>query len=249
MAFDAATFGRLSHYGAVLKNWVGNRARQHCTVWVGVSCTVGLACVHPHAFPPVPVQYTEASITRLSKAIGKYIDRYEDTPSDLDALCSQFLPCQGADRSQLEDAWGRRLLYVRLSSSDYELRSMGADGLRGTDDDLVYSPGVEARRVRELTGCYRVEGELTWFPQPRRMFLDSTHISTRTYDARPRIRPFGGPFWHPHGRDSLTVYWTGSESSGPVLRMLVTGNELVGSAFPPGMSARTDVRALREPCD
>lgn len=50
----------------------------------------------------------------------------------------------------LTDPWGHEISYTPESTA-FDLRSVGADGVRGTEDDIL--PGVPWRTCRSSDGC------------------------------------------------------------------------------------------------
>jgi hypothetical protein len=80
---------------------------------------------------------TAASLEKLTAGVETYRQRNGSAPagSDIKALMDVLHPLYIKDLV-LNDAWGHQIL-VETTSPSIRFRSVGADGLRGTADDLV----------------------------------------------------------------------------------------------------------------
>ena len=86
------------------------------------------------------VRETRMRLERIDSGIQSYLASHARSrlPRSLEALTSppgDELPY--LERADLQDAWGREISYIRVDSRKYQLRSPGADGNDGTDDDVV----------------------------------------------------------------------------------------------------------------
>jgi hypothetical protein len=80
---------------------------------------------------------TTASLEKLTAGVATYRQSKGSAPegSDIKALADVLHPLYMKDLV-LDDAWGRQIL-VETTTPNIRFRSVGADGLRGTADDLL----------------------------------------------------------------------------------------------------------------
>jgi hypothetical protein len=80
---------------------------------------------------------TTASLEKLTAGVSTYRQSKGAAPegSDIKALADVLHPLYMKDLV-LDDAWGRQIL-VETTTPNIRFRSVGADGLRGTADDLL----------------------------------------------------------------------------------------------------------------
>lgn len=84
------------------------------------------------AFSEAKIKLTRANLSALERAVLDYVLQQGKLPSSLQEI-SRFAPLG----ITLEDAWGRRIKYEKLSADNFRLISAGPDGIFGTNDDLV----------------------------------------------------------------------------------------------------------------
>ncbi|MCD6194468.1 MAG: type II secretion system protein GspG [Candidatus Aminicenantes bacterium] len=84
------------------------------------------------AFSEAKIKLTRANLSALERAVLNYVLQQGRLPSSLQEI-SRFAPLG----ITLEDAWGRRIKYEKLSADNFRLISAGPDGIFGTNDDLV----------------------------------------------------------------------------------------------------------------
>jgi len=88
-----------------------------------------------------PYKETAADIRLIATAIGTYAvdnNRYPSANSVVDLAVR--LEGKYVSKLPYNDAWGRQF-EIRSSDDHYEIRSLGADGIRGTADDIVHADG------------------------------------------------------------------------------------------------------------
>jgi hypothetical protein len=80
---------------------------------------------------------TAASLEKLTAGVATYRQQNGSLPAgaDIKALADVLHPLYMKDLI-LDDAWGRQIL-VETASPNIRFRSVGADGVNGTADDLV----------------------------------------------------------------------------------------------------------------
>lgn len=214
-------------------------------------CLLLTACMHPRSSPPEPVRTTDFILGSVADRIGEHLELRGTLPRDLAGLCRRA-DCErdyyGYDIREVKDAWGTPFAYRVLSKHDSDLRSWGPDRTEGTEDDIAYSPGRESRKVREISGCYRLRENLNWLPDDGMLRLDTVRVGGHSYGGAPHLRSNRGPFWRPEGRDSVVVDWLGAERGAPTLRLKVSEGQLAGVAFWPGFKKRS-ILAVKVPCD
>jgi len=82
---------------------------------------------------------TKAKMTQLKMPIQDYRNQHAKLPDSLDVLLEPaeknldepYVQTEG----ELTDAWGNRFQYEKLSSSKYDIISLGADGVEGGEAD------------------------------------------------------------------------------------------------------------------
>ena len=81
-------------------------------------------------------QLTGARALNMSQRVVHYYQQNGTLPTRLSEL---ELPAVEGDSTEnpANDAWGRPFAY-RLVGSGFEIRSVGADGVLGSDDDIQY---------------------------------------------------------------------------------------------------------------
>jgi hypothetical protein len=116
--------------------------------------------------------------------------------------------------------------------AEYELRSLGADGKTGTDDDLVFRPSWEQAWVGAVSGCY--ETDLGRWPEfsGRVLVLDTTALDPGAFTLRPVPEPYRGGFWRVPTEDSVFLEWAEVHAIAR-LRFRRVGDTLVGTAERP----------------
>ncbi|RLE05972.1 MAG: hypothetical protein DRI99_00900, partial [Candidatus Aminicenantes bacterium] len=82
------------------------------------------------AFSEAKIKLTRANLSALERAVLNYVLQQGKLPSSLQEI-SRFAPLG----ITLEDAWGRRIKYEKLSADNFRLISAGPDGIFGTNDD------------------------------------------------------------------------------------------------------------------
>jgi len=78
------------------------------------------------------VDLTGTELESLARVILTFASESEGLPGSLEAL-RRYNPAA----SVRSDAWGRRILYEKLSENAFRLTSAGPDGAFGTADDIV----------------------------------------------------------------------------------------------------------------
>ncbi len=85
------------------------------------------------------VTITKAKQGQLKLPVESYYRHHSKLPESLDVLLEpsdkNFGNAYVEDESELEDAWGNRMQYNKLSSSKYDIISLGADGLEGGENE------------------------------------------------------------------------------------------------------------------
>ena len=191
--------------------------------------------------PPIDAIRTDQFM--IADAIYAYQARTGRLPDRLIETCS---PDCAAD--WLSDPWGHLYEYSRTGTS-FELRSIGADGVRSTPDDIIYSPERERAEVLRVAGCYHVLRFPAVQERPQILILDSLPLPTGThaYRVQPQLLQDEG-WWVPVG-DSLKVTW-GSHYS-MILLLKATNDQLDGvlvEATEHSSTSRGSVSARRVRC-
>lgn len=96
--------------------------------------------------------FTERRMRFVGSAVVTYKESHQIYPDSLRQLSGGIDARLGRVVAGVgEDAWGHEIVYERdLETSMFELRSAGADGTRGNDDDIVVDPtsdGVNAMQT------------------------------------------------------------------------------------------------------
>jgi general secretion pathway protein G len=85
------------------------------------------------------VKMTKATIIELSRALDMYYADCGQYPTELTYLVKPSTTCQKRKHSYIKeikpDAWGHPLQYNRPDSKNFHLRSFGADGVEGGDQE------------------------------------------------------------------------------------------------------------------
>ena len=90
---------------------------------------------------------TLANMRQLSTMLQTEFAEREELPSNLAQLSERYeIPPEA-----LLDGWNREILYERVGDRKFRLTSLGSDGLRGTDDDLVIDNGRVVKGQPEIT--------------------------------------------------------------------------------------------------
>lgn len=183
----------------------------------------------------------------MRAGIAAFQAEYGSLPKELIEICS-VVPCTNTQKKRgFSDGWGKPLVYL-VSDQSFELRSMGPDRKRGTEDDIVFIPEVERIRMRSVLGCYEVATDLETFPEEL-LVLDSTG-GVFGYRASPAMRGFMGPHFVLVGADSIVITWMGAEQ-GASFRLRAAGDTLEGRYSSGGLLMWTKkgrVRAQRVWC-
>ena len=81
---------------------------------------------------------TRSSISGIVTAVNTYDVQVGKLPDSLDDLTVET-ETRGAllDKNNLADAWGNPFQYKKISKFKFEVRSAGADGQMGSEDDLT----------------------------------------------------------------------------------------------------------------
>jgi hypothetical protein len=82
---------------------------------------------------PSPVELTTKRLRDVQVAVDAFRERHGAYPSSLDEL--------RLEKRYRLDGWGRRIV-LRTSGRGYSLVSPGADGIQGTQDDVVIDSGT-----------------------------------------------------------------------------------------------------------
>lgn len=201
-----------------------------------------------------PVWVTIDQVTQVAAAAEEFRALKGRLPASVDEICTIGVKACELSRVVREprDSWGHPLkLVVSPSGSDYKVLSGGADGIGGTRDDLVFDSAVADRRLRELAGCYRVDGWGTSWNIDR-VRLDSARnnygefvLDVLSGDVPPGVVPK----WYPWGADTVVADFSGLAWGTVILRG--QGDTLEGSAEFGGespWSRTTKARASRVAC-
>jgi|SRR5665213_2354314 len=85
------------------------------------------------------VRMTKATIIELSRALDGYYADCGQYPTDLKYLVKPPAACERRKQSYIKeikpDAWGHPLHYIRPDAKNFHLRSFGADGVEGGDEE------------------------------------------------------------------------------------------------------------------
>ncbi len=92
---------------------------------------------------------TAESLRKLADAVEKYKATRGSLPDarDIVALTDLLHPAYIAELVR-EDGWGKPIVYEVMGSNEFRLISDGADGRRGTADDIVVTSSAQAGAVR-----------------------------------------------------------------------------------------------------
>ncbi len=86
---------------------------------------------------------TEASMRTIEAALKMYHGRYGSYPQGIGIGGVEVLVVENLlEAGSVQDGWGREFQYYSptMSDADYELISLGDDGIE-SDDDIVFYPG------------------------------------------------------------------------------------------------------------
>ena len=199
-------------------------------------------------FSKAQVEETQARMREIRTAISEYTSTHGRLPRSLEEICAIGTPCtlmpMSNNRVGLLDAWGRPFVYS-VPEGEYELRSVGPDGIAGTADDFVFRPSVERFRIRSIAGCYRAD--LSWWKEfPGTVLALDTVRAMGALVLKPVPEPFHGALWELGRRDSLQLHWVVGPSVSTIWLRQV-GDSLVGTANIHGHRARSVV-AYRTKC-
>lgn len=82
---------------------------------------------------------TEAKMTNLKQHVQTYRIHYSTVPDRLDDLLQpsekNFGDPYVESEDELKDAWGNEFQYEKISSSRFDIISLGADGMEGGEND------------------------------------------------------------------------------------------------------------------
>ena len=82
---------------------------------------------------------TEVKMTNLKESIDNYRRKHGEVPDSLQVLLEpddkNLKEPYLLDPQTIQDAWGNEYIYTKLSKRDYEIRSLGADGLEGGEGE------------------------------------------------------------------------------------------------------------------
>lgn len=82
---------------------------------------------------------SEVKMTNLKESIDNYRRKHGEVPDSLQVLLEpdekNLNEPYLLDSQTVRDAWGNDYIYTKLSKRDYEIRSLGADGLEGGEGE------------------------------------------------------------------------------------------------------------------
>jgi general secretion pathway protein G len=85
------------------------------------------------------VTVTKGKMQNLKLPLQSYRNHHSKLPDSLDVLLEpsekNMNEAYIESEEELNDAWGNRMLYNKLSSSKYDIISLGADGVEGGEAD------------------------------------------------------------------------------------------------------------------
>jgi hypothetical protein len=175
--------------------------------------------------PRNPAARTRSEQLMLADVLYDYQARNGRLPEQLSEVCS--LACvPGSD--EMNDAWGRPFEY-RTAGASYEIRSVGADGVRLTGDDVVYSPAAERAQALRVAGCYRTDLAELNQGAPRLLVLDTVPVAPGALGYRVQPVLYDRSYWVPDGGDSIEVSLGGRTGFG--LEMEFARDSLRGYRF------------------
>ena len=192
---------------------------------------------------------SQAVLRQLHGTVLEYQAVQNSLPRSLSDLCRvKDWMCRPADSANLADGWGRQVTYT-ITPVGYELKSAGADGRLGTQDDLKISSESEAKRVRAISGCYEAPAT-TWADldsgAARRLSFGRLSLDTSSSRREAGAYEVGGAppagfsggiaFWNPMDSDQVAIEWTTGFSRQRLL-LKAYGDSLVGR-----WSAGTDTK-------
>lgn len=88
--------------------------------------------IEKEKYDRVRVELTRVNMASVEKAILTFLASEGRTPSDLRELQTSRILL-----GEFADAWGRKLIYERLSEASFRLTSPGEDGVLDSEDDIV----------------------------------------------------------------------------------------------------------------
>jgi len=141
--------------------------------------------------------------------------------------CSSRRPVDGVN-----DGWGRPFVY-KTRDTEFEIVSVGADGILGTPDDQVVNPVQDRLRASKVAGCYTVARG--WWPSysPKVQLDTGPGTIFRVNDAYALdVSAPGGSGqaeWYLVGQDSLILQWVVFREGVSSIRARVYGDTLRGS--------------------
>ena len=93
------------------------------------------------ALDEVRARQTRESLAKLLNAIKLFEQKNGKYPQSRNVveLTDLLVPSFLSEMIRY-DAWNRELLFISSSSNSFQLISLGADGIRGTADDIVLTP-------------------------------------------------------------------------------------------------------------
>jgi|GEM_PF-6783235 len=172
-----------------------------------------------------PAARTRSDQIMLADVLYDYQLRNGHLPERLSEVCS--MACvPGSD--EMNDAWGRPFEY-RTTGASYELRSAGADGVRLTGDDVVYSPVAERAQALRIAGCWRTDLPELNQGAPRLLVLDTVPVAPGALGYRVQPALCDRNNWAPDGGDSIEVSFGGRTGFG--LELAFAGDSLHGYRF------------------
>ena len=178
------------------------------------------ASCQPPRLPPEVVSMD--ALQRLVPAVEEYQLAGGRFPLSADSLCA--VPIEACTKYRAswttKDSWGIEFAIAAPTGGlDYEVRSAGPDRAPGTADDLILRSSHQRARVRDLAGCYDVEGwEAAWGVV--RVRLDSIRGYSGAYGLHvleSRL-PTPSPEWYPWGADTVMVRFIGVSGADVTLR-------------------------------
>jgi len=99
-------------------------------IFFGIMIVAGAGLAAAGIALTVPNIQTYATMTLLQEEIGDYYSTLDALPESIDGI-------SGQNPELADDAWGNAIVYEIVDDDSYRLVSLGMDGARGTDDDIV----------------------------------------------------------------------------------------------------------------
>ena len=165
---------------------------------------------------------TYLSFDPFRQAVQAFSAENDTLPESVEQMCQTmpdacaFLPVA----ARRNDAWGHPIVYTRGANA-FELRSYGPDAKPGTQDDLVFTPLIEAAALARLSGCYGFDTQ--WWDDLASDILVLDTLPSEMhgeYRASPYHPPYRWASWRPLGPEMVAVVWW---AAGSVVELLGVG--------------------------